>query len=140
MNSIPKRPKADGAMILAACEVVAAKINADARTIAKHYSRHMDGYELAKELDKFEYWDTSREDMEALDEVDYLVDKAEREAIKAWADEHKPQPPIPVGKSIKEGIIAGIDDFTPAAYRVKEKGCKQDGRFLIINFEDAVAA
>ena len=85
MSNIPPRPKADKAMILAACALVAEKINADAETIAQHYRRHMDGFELAKELDKYASWDTTRDDMEALDEVDYLVDRAEDLAVKAGA-------------------------------------------------------
>ena len=71
MSNIPPRPKADKVMILAACTLVAEKINGDAETIAKHYRRHMDGFELAKELDKYASWDTTRDDMDALDEVDY---------------------------------------------------------------------
>lgn len=140
MQNIPPRPQADKAMILAASFVVAEKINADAATIAEHYRRHMDGFELAKELDKYAYWDTTREDMEALDEVDYLVNRAEELAVKAWAEEFKPEPPIPIGTRIKEGVITGISDCTPATYLVKEDGCTNDSRHRIIKFEDALAA
>lgn len=140
MQNIPPRPRADKAMILVACSVVAEKINADAATIAEHYRRHMDGFELAKELDKYAYWDTTRDDMEALDEVDYLVNRAEELAVKAWAEEFKPEPPIPVGTRIKEGVITGIYDYTPATYLVKEDGCTDDSRHRIIKFEDALAA
>ena len=139
MSNIPPRPKADKVMILAACTLVAEKINGDAETIAKHYRRHMDGFELAKELDKYASWDTTRDDMEALDEVDYLVDRAEGLAVKAWAEEFKPEPPLPIGTRVKQGVITRIYEHTPATYCVKEDGCTNDTRSLLIKFEDAVA-
>lgn len=81
----------------------------------------MDGYELAKELNKWTSWDTSRDDIEALDEVDYLFDEAERAAEKAWVLEHDPQPPLPIGARIKEGVITGVCDYMSASYLVKEE-------------------
>ena len=139
MSNIPPRPKADKVMILAACTLVAEKINGDAETIANHYRRHMDGFELAKELDKYASWDTTRDDMDALDEVDYLVDRAEGLAVKAWAEEFKPEPPLPIGTRVKQGVITRIYEHTPATYCVKEDGCTNDTRSLLIKFEDAVA-
>lgn len=140
MQNIPARPVADQAMILAACTAVAEKMDgADAATIAKFYCRGMDGFELAKELDRSAYWDTTREDMEALDEVDVLIDRAEAEAVKVWAEEFKPQPPLPIGTRIKEGVITGIDEHTPACYLVKQDDCSDDSRRRIIKFENAVA-
>jgi len=139
MNNIPPRPRADKAMILAACTVVAEKISGDAETIAQHYRRHMDGFELAKELDKYAYWNTTRDDMEALDEIDYLVDRAEELAVKAWAEEFNPQPPLPIGTRVKQGVITRIYEHSPATYCIKEDGCTNDTRSLLIKFEDAVA-
>lgn len=70
-------------MIQAAAEKVAAKMGgADAASIARQYRHPMDGFDLAKELDKWEYWDTTREDVDALDEMEYLVDRALLEAEK----------------------------------------------------------
>lgn len=139
MNNIPPRPRADKAMILAACTVVAEKISGDAETIAQHYRRHMDGFELAKELDKYASWDTTRDDMEALDEIDYLVDRAEELAVKAWVEEFNPQPPLPIGTRVKQGVITRIYEHSPATYCIKEDGCTNDTRSLLIKFEDAVA-
>lgn len=128
-------------MILAACTEVAAKLDgADAETIAQYYCRGMDGFQLAKELDKSAYWDTTRDDMETLDEVDYLIDKAEKAAIKEWAATYDPQPPFPIGTRIEQGVITGIYDYDPATYRVKENGCTNDTRSLIIKFENAKLA
>ena len=42
MSNIPPRPKADKAMILAACTVVVEKINGDAETIAHGIDRIVD--------------------------------------------------------------------------------------------------
>ena len=140
MSTIPPRPKADKKTILAACTVVAEKLDADPETIAKHYRRHMDGFELAKELDKYASWDTTRDDMDALDEVDYLVDRAEDLAVKAWAEEFEPEPPLPIGTRVKQGVITRIYEHTPAMYCIKEDGCTNETRSLLIRFEDAVAA
>jgi len=121
----PKRPTVTEEMILAAAEVVAAKIDADAATIAEHYRYGMDGYELAKELDKYAYWDTSRDDMEALDEVDWLVDAALREAEKDWVLANAIQPPFPIGARVqcnvrnKIGTITGLSEHSAATYQVK---------------------
>lgn len=124
----PPRPTATKEMILAAAQVVAEKIDADAETIAEHYRPGMDGYELAKELDKWAYWDTSREDMEALDEVDWLVSAAVAKAEKEWVAEHNIQPPVPVGYRVqcdvrKEvGTITGVCTRGAARYLIKPDG------------------
>ena len=36
------------------------------------------------------------------------------QAIKAWAKEHEPQPPLPIGTRIKQGVIMRIYDYDPA--------------------------
>ena len=63
-----------------------------------------------------------------------------RKAEKKWVDENNIQPPLPIGTRIKQGVIHSVCDYSAAKYRVKEDGCAQDGRFLLIRFEDAVAA
>jgi len=140
MSEVLKRPVATKEMILDAAMEVAVKIDADAATIAQYYHPGMDGYELAKELDKYAYWDTSRAEMEALDDMDFLVDQKVRAAVKEWATSNDIQPPLPVGTRIKEGVITGIDDYSPATYRVKENGCTNDSRSRLIRYEDAVSA
>lgn len=133
----PPRPEADKAMILAAATVVAGKLGVDPHAIANHYRRNMDGFELAKELDKYANWDATREDVVALDEVNDLVDQAERAAIQAWAEEHNPQPPFPIGTRITEGVITGLYEYDAATYRVKEDGCTNATRSRLIKFENA---
>jgi hypothetical protein len=134
----PKRPTATKEMILAAATTVADNMEADAATIAEHYQIGMDGYELAKALNKYAFLDISREDMEALDEVNYLVEDAVRKAEKTWFVDNDIQPPLPIGAQIMEGLITGVSDDCPATYLVKETGCMNDSRHRLIRFENAV--
>lgn len=145
----PKRPAITKAMILAAAEVVAAKIDADAETIAEHYAPGMDGFELAIELAKSAYWDVSRDDMEALDEVDWLVDAALREAEKEWAATNNHPAPFLIGDRVRcdvrreTGTITGVSERLARTYEVKPDG--QDdtatgSRRWLCKFEQVSAA
>ncbi|KIY40693.1 hypothetical protein TZ03_11135 [Pseudomonas sp. 10-1B] len=58
------------------------------------------------------------------------------QAIKAWAKEHEPQPPLPIGPRIKQGVIMKIYDYDPASYRAKEDGCTNDSRSSTLAAED----
>ncbi len=136
-----KRPAINKAMILAAAEQVAAEIGdgADAQTIADNYRLYMNGYELARQLDRYCGWDFTMAEVEALDEMTGIVMQLQRDAEKTWAAEYNIQPKLPIGTAIKQGVIAGVCEHSAAKYRVKEHGCGQEGRFLLINFEDAEA-
>jgi hypothetical protein len=111
--------------------------------IASCYLWGMDGYELAKELDNDCGWSITTEDVDTLDAVGLVVGPALKEARKAWAEQHNIQPPLPIGTRIKlgkgGGTIAGICEYTPAAYKVKEDGCTDARRHRIVNFEAAIA-
>lgn len=91
-----------------------------AADIASQWSDGIDGYELAKNLDNYKNWSHTR---------------------KAWASAWNIQPPYPIGTHVTTrcggGVIAGVSDYHAAAYLVKEDGCKQEGRHMVINFEDA---
>lgn len=147
----PKRPTVTDEMVLAAAEVVAAKMsNADAATIAKHYQHSMDGFELAKALDKWAFWDTSREDMDALDEMEWLVDKALTDAEKQWAKQHSIAPPFPIGSRVRcpardrYGVIDSLCDYSAASYLVtpedQDKREQAGKARWVIKFEDAELA
>ena len=69
-----------------------------------------------------------------------IVMGLQRDAEKTWAAAYNIQPKLPIGTAIKQGVIAGVCEHSAAKYRVKEHGCEQKGRFLLINFEDAEAA
>lgn len=134
------RPTITKEMILEAAKIVSAMIgDADAETIAKYYSHPMDGYQLAKELDRNAYWDLTMSDVEVLDHMSGIVSDIYRYAERAWAEANPIYSPLPIGTVIKEGVIEGIYEHQPGYYRVKEHGCKYDKRWLLIKFEDAIA-
>lgn len=133
----PERPKITDEIVLAAARTIAARIDADAETIAKHYRHPMDGYELARELERYAFWDVDRDTMEQLDDMEWEVRRLHEEACRNWAAENNILPKLPAGTVIKRGTIAGVSEHSVAMYRVKEHGCTQEGRYLLVNFEDA---
>ena len=137
-----KRPTIDKGTILAAAEKVATGLGdgADAETIADNYRPYMNGYELARQLDRCCGWDFTMAEVEALDEMTGIVMQLLHDAEKTWAAEYNIQPKLPIGTVIKQGVIAGVCEHSAAKYRVKEHGCDQKGRYLLINFEDAEAS
>lgn len=67
------RPHVDDAMELEAARIVAAKIvptDVDfiAEVIARKYRYPMAGFDLVKRLDKWQSWDTTREEMKTPDD------------------------------------------------------------------------
>lgn len=143
----PPSPKRTDAMVKAA---VLAYINRNgfewghpdqaSADIAKAYFDGMDGYELAKSLERDHGWgDLCLQDAEDLDSISSVVRDAEEEARAAWVAEWDIQPPLPVGTRITQGVIAGVYKYAAARYEVKKNGCAQDGLHLIVKFEDAVA-
>lgn len=137
---VPPRPTVTESMIQeAASEVVEKVSDISVMDIVRHYRHPMDGYDLAMKLNMYEGFDISREEMETLDEVESCVRHTLKEAEKAWFEAYDIQPPYPIGTRIKQGVIAGISDYDVATYEVKENGCTQDGRYLLIKFENAVA-
>lgn len=107
--------------------------------IVEQYRHPMDGFELALQLSKYEGWDVTRDEMEELDSISYDIRVALAAAEKAWFASNQIEPPFPVGTEITRGTIASIYEHGPAKYCVKERGCTQEGRFLLIDFEDAKA-
>ncbi len=134
------RPKVTQETIAVAANLVAAKIDGDASAIAACYRHPMDGYALAKELERQAFWDLTMSDVEELDCMSGIVYELQRDAEKKWASENDIQPPFPSGTKLTCGVIGGICDHAAAKFLVKEPGCTQDGRWLLVNFEDAVAA
>ena len=135
-----ERPKVTKKMILEACANVAASLDGDAEAIARHYRHPMDGYQIARELDRYESWDLSMSDVEELDAISGLVDRIHRYEEHRWVEENDIQPPLPIGTTIKQGVIDSVCTYSPATYRVRENGCTEDGRFLLIKFENAVVS
>jgi hypothetical protein len=113
-----------------------------ATDIAKHWRPGMDGYELAKDLENHEGWCINSQDVEELDSIDSVIRSAKTAARKDWAKAWNIQPPHPVGAKVKtsrgNGVIAGVCEYEGATYLIKEDGCKQEGRHMLIKFEDVV--
>ena len=138
MESEMERPKVTKEMVIEAAQKIAETLDGDAETIAEHYRHPMDGYELARELDRSAGWDLTMPDVEELDCLSGIVSDLHSKAEKKWAEENDIQPPLPIGSTITQGVIDGIYQHAPARYLVKETGDTQEGRFLIVKFEDAV--
>lgn len=144
-NGYPPRPVVTQEMVVKA----ALKFYPDqdaAESIAEVYEHHMDGYELAKELERSQLWDCNRQDVDELDNVAWEVHKLLREAEQQWANENDVQPSLPVGSRVSlprhgAGEITGVSgDHSPACYLVKPDGqddASNGSRRYVIKFEDA---
>lgn len=100
-------------------------------------SAHMDGYELAKELDSVCGWIPTAQDVETLDNFGFDVREALRQACIAWARDNNVQPPLPVGTMTTQGEITGIYAHDGACYEIRKPGDTEPTRRYIVRFEDA---
>ena len=111
-----------------------------AAEIASQWHSGIDGYELAKNLDSYCGWSPDAEDVDQLDDIGMVISTAQKEARKDWAKAWNIQPPHPIGTKVKspraKGVIAGVSEYMGATYLIKEDGCKQEGRHLLVKFED----
>jgi hypothetical protein len=139
MSNTPTRPVVTQAMIELAATDIAKQVNGDASAIAKVYHHRMDGYELAKALERNAFWDIDVALVDDLDNMQSAVDQLLQEAEREWARINNIQPPLPIGSEITRGVITAVSTHYPATYNVKERGCTQDGRFLLVKFEHAIS-
>ena len=107
--------------------------------LARAYRSGMDGYELAKTLDNYHGWMPTADDVESLDCFGGEVREAHRQACIAWARDNSIQPPLPIGTMTTRGEITGVSDHDGATYLIRENGCTQEGRRLLVRFEDVRA-
>lgn len=98
---------------------------------------HMDGYELAKELDSMCGWDPTAQDVETLDNFGWDLRDALRQACIAWARDNNVQPPLSVGTMTTQGEITGIYAHDGACYEIRKPGDTAPTRRYIVRFEDA---
>ena len=103
-------------------------------------SGNMDGYELAKELDRVCSWSPTAQDVETLDNFSSEVREARRQACIAWARDNNIQPPLPVGAMTTLGEITGIYAHDGAYYEVRMHGETDPTRRRLVRFEDAKEA
>ena len=116
------------------------EVDAHAADIAKCGGAHMDGYQLAKELDNRCYWDYSFDMAEVLNGWSYAYDRALDSEQKAWAEREGISPTLTVGTRVKTargecGEISGVYEHGAAKYLVKIDGTTDTSR-RVINFED----
>lgn len=134
------RPTVTKEMIRTAAKEVCAKIrDAEPDDVAACYSYPMDGYELAKALERRFCWDIRVEDVSDLDAMDCAVRAKLADAEKEWVARENITPKLQPGTAIKRGVIAGVSDYGAAMYKVKEHGCTNPSRHLLVRFEDAEA-
>ena len=100
-------------------------------------SAHMDGYELAKELDRMCGWMPTAQDVETLDNFGCPLREALRQARITWARDNNVQPPLPVGAMTTHGEIIGIYAHDGACYEIRNPVDADPTRRYIVRFEDA---
>ena len=100
-------------------------------------SVHMDGYELAKELDSLCSWMPTAQDVETLDNFSCEVREAHRQVCIAWACDNNVQPPLPIGTMTTDGEITSIYEHDAATYMVRMHGETDPTRRHLVRFEDA---
>ena len=136
-----ERPKITKELLAATAAAFCAREGWDADQAADLtrvcHSQHMDGYQLAKALDSECGWFPSVDDVETLDCFGGELREAHRQACIAWARDNNVQPPLPIGTMTTRGEITGISEHDGATYLIRENGCTQEGRFLMVRFEDA---
>ena len=136
-----ERPKLTQELIAATATAFAARNGWDADQAADLArvcrSENMDGYELAKELERVCYWMPNAQDVETLDNFGCDLREAHREACAAWARDNNVQPPLPIGTMTTRGEITGISKYSPASYEIRKPGDTEPTRRYIVRFEDA---
>lgn len=140
MKNIPQRPRRESVKLAAISRYLEENdLNWDAATIANIANRStFDGFDLMIELITRYQWDFERDDLDILDEIVAAIDDAHDVAELEWTKEHDVySKALPIGTLIEQGRITGIYQYQPARYLVQESN-SEDGRLLILKFEDAV--
>lgn len=139
-NNTPKRPARTEELVLEAIEGKCIGMPFTAEQFAEQYSNWKDSYEIARDLDKYHHCDLTRDALDLIDDMIGLVDKHHHLAVKKWFVDNDIKPPYPVGTQLTKGLITGICNHSTAYYLVKEPGCTNPNRSLLVRFEDAVLA
>jgi hypothetical protein len=143
MKSTPvciNRPDPSVACILAAATRVAARVNEDADDIVDSFEYGDGGYDLARKLDDDHSWHIDADTVSELEEMNSHVEDLYKAELAQWMIDENVQPPFENGDQIKQGVIKGICEYTPACFKVQAHGCTDPNRSTIIKFEDARAA
>ncbi len=132
------RPTITANLIESVASAITNEVRIDARTIAKAYSVHFDGYELARELEGYHYVPAlSLNQVRRLDELIVLVNQELKRVETGWIIKNNIHPKLNTGDVLKRGVVVGVCEDLPARYLVKEHGCNKEGRYIRVRFEDA---
>lgn len=137
-EEMSKRPGISEDLIMAVAQALVKGTPFEAEDVASCYSRMCNGFDIARNLDSLGYDGITADDVTLLDRMDDLVNEEHRRVCWEWVRKEEIQPPYPVGTELDNGIIHSISEHYPAYYHVKEYGCTQENRHLLIRFEDAV--
>ena len=77
--------------------------------------------------------------IDSLDCMHSNVEEEHEKVLKQWFIDENIQPPFDNETVIKQGVIKGVYEYGTATFKVKEDGCTDPSRYLLINFEDAIA-
>ncbi|WP_422444153.1 hypothetical protein [Endozoicomonas sp. ALB091] len=146
-----KRPEVTPEIIMKAAEKTAAETSnlsleekAElANAIVQVYRTYMNGFDLAKALDRNGWDDIDTMFVEDIDAMGFNVDTIHKEVCFAWVKENNIQPPFEIGTTLDIGVITGISDHMPAYFEVKLTGhddAKDGYSRRLLKFEDAVSA
>jgi hypothetical protein len=111
--------------------------------------RHLDGFDIAKALERECHWQCDSDMVDTLDEWSFMQDDAIRALEIAWAATNKIRPALSVGDKVEigggeTGTIDGIYEHGGAKYLVKVDGDPHAEEPAlsrrIVDFENAVRA
>jgi hypothetical protein len=137
----PRRPKVTEETIRRAVQKMAKRhrwSDQEVDDIVNCFDQYDDGYELAKKLESECCWGITAMLVEDLDCVSSEVDREHRQDCIEWAKANDIQPPLPVGTQITQGLITGINSYSPATYEVQRPNDPPTTKALV-RFEDARA-
>jgi hypothetical protein len=135
------RPTLTQDMKLVAANKVVEMLNGNevtAAQVAQCFQLHMDGFELAKELERECNCDFIFDEVEILDQMNSHAYDVLLQAEKQWALENDIKPPHEIGARTTEGTITGISQYSPASYEIKPYGQDDEScgnRRRIVKFE-----
>lgn len=114
-----------------------------ASDIAAVARRHMDGYELAKELDQWKGWHITTEIVEALDGYSSAAGTIILQAQREWVERNSVEPEHDAGTRVRikwlgepvEGVIHGVYEHGAAQYLITPDGWQEGQGRPIVYFE-----
>ena len=106
-------------------------------------SGRLDGYEIARQLERRRHWDCGMQIAEELDRFESVLDRIHGEAVAKWALENPSRAEFAEGDRViwrgMPATVSGVDPHRPLSYRISCEG-RDPGSVLIVPFEDISGA